>query len=64
MKTKVYRGFAYAVVHSPDDGGYYGEVFFVGTGETLAMTETFLVPSNAERAAMKLIDEVLSKRND
>ena len=63
IKIKRFKDYFYTVDYSPDDGGYYAEIFGVG-GETIHSTEITVTRADAESLARIYINEYLGERNE
>ena len=58
IKIKRFKGYFYTVAHSPDDGGYYAEVFDYNGGD-LHSTEITIFKADAESLARIWINEYI-----
>lgn len=50
----------YEVVYSPDDGGYYADIWWTKNGTTLATTSVMVTVADAHAEAKRIIEEHLS----
>lgn len=47
----------YEVIYSPDNGGYYAEIFDTETGETVKQTQLTIGPDFSETNAREFIEQ-------